>query len=45
MEIGAEVRNHAKPRGLGRTYGAETRFLLARDPDTVLAPDVAFVRA
>lgn len=45
MELGAEIRNHAKARGLGRTYGAETGFLLARDPDTVLAPDVAFVRA
>lgn len=25
--------------------GAETGLVLARDPDTVLAPDVAFVRA
>lgn len=30
---------------LGRVFAAETGFLLATDPDTVLAPDVAFVRA
>jgi Uma2 family endonuclease len=29
--------------GLGEVCGAETGFLLARDPDTVRAPDVAFV--
>jgi len=29
---------------LGKVYAAETGFVLARDPDTVLAPDVAFVR-
>ncbi|MBL8738906.1 MAG: Uma2 family endonuclease [Planctomycetes bacterium] len=29
---------------LGAVYTAETGFVLARDPDTVLAPDVAFVR-
>src|SRR5215213_4571341 len=28
---------------LGETFGAETGFLLERDPDTVLGPDVAFV--
>ena len=30
---------------LGRVFAAETGFLVATDPDTVLAPDVAFVRA
>ena len=29
---------------LGETYLAETGFVLERSPDTVLAPDVAFVR-
>jgi Uma2 family endonuclease len=29
---------------LGITLGAETGFKIAMDPDTVLAPDVAFVR-
>jgi Uma2 family endonuclease len=30
-------------RDLGETFGAETGFLLERDPDSVLGPDVAFV--
>mgnify|MGYP002779746517 CR=1 FL=1 len=29
---------------LGTVYGAETGFILARDPDTVLAPDMAFIQ-
>lgn len=28
---------------LGKVFSAETGFLLARDPDTVRAPDVAFI--
>ena len=28
----------------GRVYGADGGFLLSRDPDTVLAPDAAYVR-
>jgi Uma2 family endonuclease len=36
---------HVREKGLGRVYGAETGFRIARDPDTVRAPDVAFVRA
>jgi Uma2 family endonuclease len=31
--------------GLGRVSGAETGFHIAHDPDTVRAPDVAFVAA
>jgi Uma2 family endonuclease len=31
-------------RSLGEVFGAETGFLLGRHPDTVRAPDVAFVR-
>jgi Uma2 family endonuclease len=34
-----------RERGLGRSYGAETGFVLTRDPDTVRAPDAAFVSA
>lgn len=33
------------PRRLGRVYVAKTGFILSRDPDTLMAPDVAFVRA
>jgi Uma2 family endonuclease len=34
---------HARQTGAGVTFAAETGFLLARDPDTVRAPDAAFV--
>ena len=34
---------HVEANGLGTLYAAETGFQIARDPDTVLAPDVAFV--
>jgi Uma2 family endonuclease len=34
-----------KPRFLGMVVTAETGFRIAHDPDTVRAPDVAFVRA
>ena len=37
--IGVHVRN----RNLGRVFAAETGFVLRRHPDTVRAPDVAFV--
>jgi Uma2 family endonuclease len=37
----AFVRQHR----LGKVYGAETGFTIASDPDTVRAPDVAFVAA
>jgi Uma2 family endonuclease len=34
---------HARETGAGVTFAAETGFLLTRDPDTVRAPDAAFV--
>ena len=36
---------HVRGRNLGRVFAAETGFLLRRNPDTVRAPDVAFVAA
>ena len=42
-EILRQVSNRVRHGNLGTTYAAETGFLLRRDPDTVLAPDVAFV--
>lgn len=36
--------NHAKANKLGIVLGAETGFKLATNPDTVRAPDVAFIR-
>ena len=38
------LSRHVRERKLGRAYLAETGFLLTRNPDTVLAPDIAFVR-
>ena len=43
-EIGRHLGNHAAPRRLGRVYVA-AGFVLARDPETAVAPHVAFVRA
>ena len=37
--LGEYVRRHR----LGRTFAAETGFVLARDPDTVRAPDASFL--
>lgn len=44
INVAAAVFNFVKQHRLGRVYAAETGFKLQRDPDTVLAPDVAFVR-
>ncbi len=38
------LEEYVRARGLGEVYGAETGFLLGRNPDTVRGPDVAFVR-
>ncbi len=43
LEIGSLIRNHVKPRKLGKVYAAETGFIVERDPDTVRGADVAFV--
>ncbi|HLX60472.1 MAG TPA: Uma2 family endonuclease [Planctomycetota bacterium] len=42
-EILGLIRDFVKPRKLGKVYAAETGFFLARDPDTVRAPDVSFI--
>jgi Uma2 family endonuclease len=42
-ELFAELRNHVKANNPGRTYAAETGFKVASDPDTVRAPDAAFI--
>lgn len=39
------IGSHVATSGLGRVFAAETGFTLARGPDTVRAPDVAFVSA
>ena len=45
INLTGPILDHVKANGLGAVYAAETGFLLSRDPDTVRAPDVAFVRA
>jgi Uma2 family endonuclease len=37
------IATHVRARGLGRAFAAETGFQISEDPDTVRAPDVAFV--
>lgn len=41
--LAAELVRHVKANKLGIVYGAETGFKLESNPDTVLAPDVAFI--
>jgi Uma2 family endonuclease len=45
LEIGRLIANHVKAHRLGKTYAAETGFIIERDPDTVRGADVAFLRA
>ena len=40
----ATLHHHVITNRLGQVFGAETGFKLASNPDTVRAPDVAFVR-
>jgi Uma2 family endonuclease len=43
MNLGAELAVYAKRLRAGGVFAAETGFTLATNPDTVRAPDVAFV--
>lgn len=43
--INARLENYVDHEALGEVTGAETGFQIARDPDTVRAPDVGFVCA
>jgi Uma2 family endonuclease len=43
--IGSALGSFVKSKKLGRVSTSEAGFLIARNPDTVRAPDVAFVRA
>lgn len=44
MMLGILIGQYVVTHQLGRVYAAETGFLIARNPDTVRAPDVAFIR-
>lgn len=43
LEVAYRVKLHVDAKGLGKVYAAETGFIISRNPDTVRAPDVAFV--
>lgn len=44
VKLAHVLMNHVDPHNLGSVLAAETGFKLAHNPDTVRAPDVAFVR-
>ncbi len=43
MNFGIFLGTHVKAQGLGAVFAAGTGFRLHRDPDTVRAPDMAFI--
>ena len=43
MRLAAHLFQYVETHHLGTVYAAETGFQLTQDPDTVRAPDVAFV--
>lgn len=43
LRIASRLERHVDANKLGRVYAAETGFKIASDPDTVRAPDAAFV--
>jgi len=44
MNLATRLGQHIELTGAGKLLAAETGFTLSRDPDTVRAPDIAFVR-
>src|SRR5262245_17504672 len=44
VNITVAVGSFVKAHNLGAVTAAETGFIIARNPDTVRAPDMAFVR-
>ena len=43
MVLGELLSHHVRVNRLGAAFPGDTGFLLARNPDTVLSPDLAFV--
>ena len=43
VQFASPLHQHVRAHGLGRVCAAETGFILSRNPDTVRAPDVAFL--
>ena len=44
VNLTAPLATHVRSKNLGVVVGAETGFKLASQPDTVRAPDIAFIR-
>src|SRR2546423_1711026 len=44
MELAVPLGHYIKSKRLGKVYLAETGFKLRSNPDTVRAPDIAFIR-
>ncbi len=44
MELAAPLGQYVKQARLGKVYAAETGFKIKSNPDTVIAPDIAFIR-
>lgn len=44
LRIASRLERHVDANNLGRTYASETGFKISSEPDTVRAPDAAFVR-
>ena len=45
INVAGELRSFVRPRRLGSLMGSDTGILLARDPDTVREPDIAYISA
>ena len=45
LNVAVVLQQFVQSRGLGVAFAAETGFVLSTDPDTVRAPDAAFVAA
>jgi len=43
VRVSTALAQHVYSHGLGEVFGEATGFVLERDPDTLLCPDVAFV--
>jgi putative restriction endonuclease len=43
MRLAAAIFAHVEAHGFGRVFAAETGVTLTRKPDTVRAPDVAYI--
>src|SRR5437868_2758438 len=43
MRFGARLMVYVETHGLGTVLAAETGFLVSRDPDTIRAPDAAYI--